>query len=93
MGALLLNSDIRLFVAPVDASLLAFIEHTIVFWDCPPHNTRLKGTRPWPHIPLVHTFDGVSSWWGCGHAREVGKAYQGPQFCGPGTIREANIGL
>jgi hypothetical protein len=86
------EANVRLFAAGVDASLLTFVEHTILFWDRTHHNTRGLESRPHPHIPLLHQFNGVSSWWGSGHAVERGSTYVGPLFCSPGDWRDRHTG-
>jgi len=93
LDAALGNSTALVFVAAVESSLLDFLEHTIIFWDCPQYNARGIHTRPWPHVPLLHQFDGVSSWWGSGPARETGGIYEGPLFCSPGQVRAADTGV
>lgn len=81
-----------LFVAPLDARLLDFTEHTIVFWDDTTHNTRGRRTLPMPYVPILHRFDSVGSWWGSGRPVESGKAYRGPMFCEPGELRDRHTG-
>ena len=83
LEALHRRSDVLLFAAPVERSLLELVEHTIIFWDCPIDNARGIYTRPYPHVRLVHEYQGVCSAWGSG-----GEKYQGPQFCGPGAMRD-----
>jgi hypothetical protein len=92
LNALMSESAVLFFVAPVDGTQLEFAEHTIIFWDCPVHNTRGVHTRPTPDIPILHRFNGVGSWWGGGLTVERGTTYEGPMFCGPGTMRDRHTG-
>ena len=93
LGALLNYSGALLFVAPIVPSLLLLTEHTIIFWDCTSHNKQGQRQRPFPHVTLLHQFNGVTSWWGSGNAREPGATYEGPLFSRPGEIRDAHTGI
>ena len=87
VGALMSEAKVLLFVARVKPELLDLVEHTIIFWDAPPRNRRGLGMRPSPHLPLVHSFEGVSCWWGSGC-----DGYEGPRFCEPGALRDRYTG-
>jgi len=80
------------FVAALEPPYLEFAEHMTIFYHCPPVNKRGRGTLPLPHIPILHRFEGVDSWWGCGTTRTIGRCYEGPLFLRPGNIREAGTG-
>lgn len=92
LRALMSEAKALLFVACVEPSHLELVEHTIVFWDCTSYNKRLKYTRPWPEVSLLHRHNGVSSWWGSGNAVETGATYDGPLFCRPGDLRYRDTG-
>jgi hypothetical protein len=92
LKALMSESGSLLFVAPVDSSYLRLAEHTIVFWDCTLYNERDLGTLPRPYVALLHRHNGVGSWWGSGSAVESGATYDGPLFCGPGSLRDKYTG-
>jgi len=81
MDALMSASHALLFVAPVDPALADLVEHTIVFWDCTPHNARLHASMPSPVVAVRHYFEGSAP-----------GTYDGPQFCPPGTMRDADSG-
>ena len=75
------------FVAPLESPYLELVEHTLIFWDSPVFNRRGSDTLPLPHVPLLHRYDGVESWWGSGHPRTGKRDYEGPLFCRPGVRR------
>lgn len=89
LKALMQLAEVLLFVAPLDAKLLDFTEHTIVFWDDTTHNTRGRETLPLPYVPILHRFYPAGS--GSGLV-ESGGAYQGPAFCAPGEMRDRHTG-
>jgi hypothetical protein len=86
-------SQAMLFVARMEPDRLSFVEHTMIFWHCPVYNRHGMRPRPHPQLPLLHRFNEVSSWWGRGYAREVGRSYEGPLFCGPGDMRDGETGV
>lgn len=92
LKALMSEAQILLFVAPLDPTHLDLAEHTIIFGDCTRYNKRGRGTRPWPHVPILHRFNNVGSWWGCGYAVESGMTYEGPLFLRPGDFRDHRTG-
>jgi hypothetical protein len=92
LKALMSEAQVLLFVAPCDPAHLDVVEHTIIFWDCTSYNKRGTKTRPWPHVPVLHRFNNVGSWWGSGSAVESGAIYEGPLFLRPGDFRDGQTG-
>src|SRR5262245_24176902 len=48
------SRDKLVFVAPLESHLLRYIEHALIYHHRPQLNLRGFGTRPCPHIPILH---------------------------------------
>jgi hypothetical protein len=81
------------FVARIEQPFLEFVEHMTIFYGCPWYNRNGRSTLPLPHVPILHRFDGVESWWGASTLSNcLRRRYDGPLFQRPGITREAGTG-